>query len=99
MGQEFMPLDDDKQRFEDCLTARKGGSDDDWSLKLQPGALQVKLRDALGNHLNVELFYVQFKQLDEQKFFVGIREQADCTVPDLQRFTDRTRAVAPKNKN
>jgi hypothetical protein len=98
--QDFMPLEEDRRRFEERL---RGG------LHEIPGAaagcLYATLR-SMGTNIHVEFFYVRFLDLVGcQHFCLGIKESAEerapvaLTLPEpprpLRRRARRSRAAAP----
>mmetsp|Transcript_87261 Transcript_87261/g.281920 ORF Transcript_87261/g.281920 Transcript_87261/m.281920 type:complete len:575 (+) Transcript_87261:66-1790(+) len=95
--QQYMPNEVDRSRFQDVLSA-----DDlqgDVSLSYEPGALHSTLRDSWGNHISVEMFYIQFRGPDLcLRSFVGIREFADQKVSDLPSFPQRQKDGKQKQK-
>jgi len=87
--QDFMPAEEDKQRFEQRLL--EPAADNDFGegqgySDFLPGALPVKMLDSLGNNLSVELFYSQCKYLGQRRFFIGLREQMYEPIGDLEGF-------------
>jgi len=89
--QEFMTAEEDRRHFERRLLDPAGsesgveGRDD-----LLPGALPVKMRDSMGNILDMELFYVQCDILGDTRFFLGLREQAYEPISQLKHFARQT---------
>jgi len=78
--QDFMPDEADRQGFEACVSATSGASGDADSTK--PRMLHVKLRDSLGNLMQVELFCATIQTILGTSHMVGIREFSDG-VPGL----------------
>ena len=98
--QDFMPLEEDRRRFEERL---RGG------LHEIPGAaagcLHATLR-SMGTNIHVEFFYVRFLDLVGcQHFCLGIKESAEERAPvaltspepprPLRHRARRSRAAAP----
>mmetsp|Transcript_166125 Transcript_166125/g.533207 ORF Transcript_166125/g.533207 Transcript_166125/m.533207 type:complete len:556 (-) Transcript_166125:165-1832(-) len=75
--QQFMPFQEDSERFETSLRA----CTDDAGRTL-PGALHTTMRDSLSNKVQVEIFYVHFHDPDHSShYFVGVREFTDLASP------------------
>jgi len=90
--QEFMAAEEDKQHFEQRLLGpMESESVSEAHSELLPGALPVKMRDSMGNILNMELFYTPCDILGQRRFFLGLREQADEPISQLPNFVRRQR--------
>lgn len=71
--QQFMPFQEDSERFETSLRACTDGA---------TGALHTTMRDSLSNKVQVEIFYVHFHDPDLScHYFVGVREFTDLASP------------------
>mmetsp|Transcript_122256 Transcript_122256/g.391003 ORF Transcript_122256/g.391003 Transcript_122256/m.391003 type:complete len:460 (+) Transcript_122256:50-1429(+) len=95
--QQYMPNEVDQSRFQDVLCP-----EGDVSLSYEPGALHSTLRDSWGNHISVEMFYIQFRGPDLcLRTFVGLREFADqqlSDLPDLPSFPPKRKHRRGKQK-
>lgn len=90
--QDFMPAAEDRQVFEKHAHAHAEGSVDGSGA---PRAMQVKLRDSLGNLIRVELFCVAFQSPVRRSFFVGIKEMSESLpIPECRPFHARSRRRA-----
>eukprot|EP00928_Gymnodinium_smaydae_P063185 TRINITY_DN4684_c0_g2_i2.p1 TRINITY_DN4684_c0_g2~~TRINITY_DN4684_c0_g2_i2.p1 ORF type:complete len:525 (-),score=46.58 TRINITY_DN4684_c0_g2_i2:458-2032(-) len=80
--QRFMPLVEDKERFEDVLVASCGKQKGSF-----PSATHATLRDSFGSHFRVELYCVAFRDIDDHdRFYVGLQESRDVPLAELKRF-------------
>jgi len=92
---DFMPDEADKQGFEDCIAAMSGPYGEADSTK--PRMMHVKLRDSLGNLINVELFCATIRTILGTSYMVGIREFSDglAALAECKHFErGRSRAVS-----
>jgi len=95
--QQYMPNEVDQSRFQDVLCPE--GLQGDVSMSYEPGALHSTLRDSWGNHISVEMFYIQFRGPDLcLRTFVGLREFADQQLSDLPSFPPKRKHSRGKQK-
>eukprot|EP00928_Gymnodinium_smaydae_P038736 TRINITY_DN26647_c0_g2_i2.p1 TRINITY_DN26647_c0_g2~~TRINITY_DN26647_c0_g2_i2.p1 ORF type:complete len:533 (-),score=41.48 TRINITY_DN26647_c0_g2_i2:87-1685(-) len=80
--QRFMPLAEDKKRFEDVLVAACGKTKG--SL---PCTTHATLRDSFGSHFSVGLYCVAFRDINDcDRFYIGLQESRDVPLAELKSF-------------
>eukprot|EP00928_Gymnodinium_smaydae_P097032 TRINITY_DN8694_c0_g4_i1.p1 TRINITY_DN8694_c0_g4~~TRINITY_DN8694_c0_g4_i1.p1 ORF type:complete len:569 (-),score=39.29 TRINITY_DN8694_c0_g4_i1:596-2233(-) len=91
--QEFMPFEEDRERFNDQLRCKHVFG--------KPGVicLSVYMRDALGGLFSVEIVGVAFRKIDQTvRYRLGIREVADLHLTPLRRLRHSTVEGKKKHK-
>eukprot|EP00928_Gymnodinium_smaydae_P070479 TRINITY_DN54304_c0_g1_i1.p1 TRINITY_DN54304_c0_g1~~TRINITY_DN54304_c0_g1_i1.p1 ORF type:complete len:410 (-),score=43.34 TRINITY_DN54304_c0_g1_i1:142-1299(-) len=78
--EKFMPLAEDRSRFENLLTAtcgKKGG--------LHPNMMHATFRDSFRSRFSVEIYCVAFRDIhDFERFYIGLQESRDVPLAELK---------------
>mmetsp|Transcript_171845 Transcript_171845/g.550682 ORF Transcript_171845/g.550682 Transcript_171845/m.550682 type:complete len:452 (-) Transcript_171845:610-1965(-) len=76
----FMTLEDNAELFTQRLHDVGSGCGS------AAGLQRVKLRDSLGNHVDTEVFYVRYDNINTASFLIGLRECGEHPIGELKCF-------------
>eukprot|EP00443_Scrippsiella_acuminata_P127236 CAMPEP_0115592718 /NCGR_PEP_ID=MMETSP0272-20121206/10929_1 /TAXON_ID=71861 /ORGANISM="Scrippsiella trochoidea, Strain CCMP3099" /LENGTH=343 /DNA_ID=CAMNT_0003027963 /DNA_START=406 /DNA_END=1434 /DNA_ORIENTATION=+ len=85
--QHFMPIEEDRKRFEAHLSDHETIGEPEPSFSSRSGALHATMRDSMSGRLQVEMFFVRFHSISgRRQYLVGIREFMDQPLCELKKF-------------
>jgi len=76
----FMTFEDNAEQFTQRIHDVGSGSGS------AAGLQRVKLRDSLGNHVDTEVFYVRYDNINTASFLIGLRECGEHPIGELKSF-------------